>query len=369
MRITEVRATTCDVPLPRPIVMGELRYDSREYVLVEIVTDEATTGIGFGMTRGSPVAAIVERSLGPLLLGEDPLLTEALWDRLYYRNLPIGQRGIFMRALSAVDVALWDLKGQAAGLPIWRLLGGARTIVPVAIAGGYPASDRTTADLERELADYAARGFGLVKIAAGELRVDTARLVAARRAIGPDVGLAYDAHWAWRDLLSVVPTVRTWSDLDLRFIEDPFPAELMDLSTRLRSETGQRLALGEDTVGRWAFRDLIERHQPDVLRVDATVAGGLSETVKASALASAVGLPVLPHVFPEIHVHLAAAFGGILAVEMTDPAYETESLHRLFRRWVDLRDGQLVAPETPGIGVELDPDAVERYATGRVVVA
>ncbi len=369
MRITEVRATTCDVPLPRPIIMGDLRYDSREYVVVEIVTDTGATGIGFGMTRNGPVGAIVRRSLAPLLLGEDPGLIEGLWDRLYYRNLPIGARGIFMRALSAVDIALWDLKAQTAELPIWRVLGGARANVPVAVAGGYPASDRTMADLEHELADYANRGFGLIKIAAGELRDDTPRLVAARRALGPDVDLAYDAHWAWRDLLSVVPTVRSWADLDVRFIEDPFPAELMELSGRLRDDTGTRLALGEDTVGRWAFRDLIERFRPDVLRLDATVAGGLSEAVKVCALASTLAIPVLPHVFPEIHVHLAAAFNGVLAVEMTDPTYETESLHRLFRKWVDVDGGRMAAPEVPGIGVELDHEALERYATERLSTA
>jgi L-alanine-DL-glutamate epimerase-like enolase superfamily enzyme len=369
VKITEVRATTCDVPLPRPIIMGDIRYDSREYVVVEILSDSGATGIGFGMTRNSPVGAIVRRSLAPLLLGEDPVLTERLWDRLYYANLPIGARGIFMRALSAVDVALWDLKAQSAGMPIWRLLGGARTTVPVAVAGGYPASDRTDADLERELADYAARGFKLVKVAAGEMHEDTPRLRVARRALGPDVDLAYDAHWAWRDLLSVVPTVRSWADLELRFIEDPFPAELMPLSAGLRADTGARLALGEDTVGRWAFRDLLERFRPDVLRVDATVAGGLSEAAKICGLASTVGVPVLPHVFPEIHVHLGAASNSLLAVEMTDPTYETESLHRLFRKWVTVEDGRMVAPEEPGIGVELDRAALERYATERLTTA
>ena len=367
MRITGVIATTCDVPLPRPIIMGDIRYDSREYVLVEVVTDNGHTGIGFGMTRGSPVAAIVRRSLAPLLLGEDPLLSEAIWERLYYRNLPISQRGIFMRALSSVDIALWDLKGQLAGLPVWRLFGGTRPNVPVAMAGGYPASDRTLADLERELADYASRGIRLIKITAGDLADDTARLETSRRVVGSDVALAYDAHWAWRSLFDVVPTVRTWSEFDLAFIEDPFPPESAASSVRLRDQTGVRLALGEDTVGRWAFHDLLERAQPDVLRLDATVAGGLSEAVKVCALASTLEVPVLPHVFPEVHVHLGAAFGTVLAVEMTDPAYETESLHRLFRRWIQIDDGQIAAPEVPGLGVELDPAAVERYATERFV--
>jgi D-arabinonate dehydratase len=362
MRITEVRATTVDVPLPRPIVMGEIRFDSREYVVVEVETDAGHTGIGLGMTRNSPTAAIVHRSLRPSLMGEDPLLTEALWERMYYRNLPMGQRGVFMRALSAVDIALWDIKAQAAGLPLWRLLGGFRSRVPVLVAGGYPASDRTTSDLEAEMADYVARGFRMVKIAAGDLAADTPRLVAARRGLGDDADLSYDAHWAWRDLLSTVPVVRRWADLRLAFIEDPFPSEQLGLAARLRDTTGCQLALGEDGVGRWAFHDLLVRSQPDVLRIDATVMGGISEAIKVCAIASALSVPVLPHVFPEVHQHLSAAFAGMLAVELTDRAYETETLHRLFRRWVRVEDGELLAPDEPGLGVVLDREALERFA-------
>jgi len=365
MRVSAVTAITCDVPLPRPIIMGEIRFDSREYVIVRIETDAGISGIGFGMTRSSPVASIVERSLAPHLIGTDPLLTEAHWESLYYRNLPMGQRGMFMRALSAVDIALWDLKARAAGLPLWQLIGGARTRVPISVAGGYPASDRTLADLAAEMKDYAGRGFRMVKIAAGELAQDTARLTAARQALGDAFALSYDAHWAWRDLLSVVPVVRRWQPLDLAFVEDPYPSEFVELSVRLRAETGVRLALGEDGVGRWSFRELLERQQPDILRIDATVMGGISEAVKVCALSSTLGVPVLPHVFPEIHQHLGAAFPGVLAVEMTDPGYETESLYRLFRRWVVVADGEMVAPSEPGLGVELDEDAVERYALGR----
>lgn len=362
MKIASVIATTCVVPLPRPIVMGEIRFDAREYIVVQVTDDAGRTGIGFGMTRNSPVQAIIERSIAPYLIGRDPLLTEAHWDALYYRNLPQGQRGIFMRALSAVDIALWDLKGKIAGLPVWKLLGGARERVPVSVAGGYPASDRTLADFEAEMADYATKGYRTIKIAAGELDDDTIRLRAARRVLGPGIALANDIHWAFRDLLSVVPTVRTWEELGLAFLEDPFPSELVELSVRLREQTGQRLALGEDTVGRWAFRDLLERHVPDLLRVDATVAGGFSEAARICGLAAAHGVPVFPHVFPEVHVHLGAAFPGIAMVEMTDPTYQTETLYQLFREWVRYEDGHLVAPDRPGLGVELDPAALERTA-------
>jgi L-alanine-DL-glutamate epimerase-like enolase superfamily enzyme len=164
--------------------------------------------------------------------------------------------------------------------------------------------------------------------------------------------------------------VRGWADLGLAFLEDPFAPELSFLAPDLRAATGLPLALGEDAVGRWAFDRLLTVSQPDVLRVDATTTGGLSEAVKICALASMRARPVIPHVFPEIHVHLAAAFPIVAAVELTLPEYEIEGLHQLFRDWVQIEDGQLVAPIEPGLGYALDADAVERYTveTTRLVL-
>jgi D-arabinonate dehydratase len=221
MKITGVRTVTCDIPLARPIVMGDLRFESREYAIATIETNVGITGIGFGMTRNAPIGTIVDRNLAPLLLGADPLMTEELWERLYYRNLTIAGRGVFMRALSAVDVALWDVKAQVAGLPIWKLLGGARTRAPLTVAGGYTAAGKTNDDLAREVDDYVRRGFGMIKISAGDLAQDTSRLTAAAEAIGGRARLAYDAHWAWRTLFDVVPTVRSWEAIGLAFLEDP----------------------------------------------------------------------------------------------------------------------------------------------------
>ena len=369
MFITGVRILTCDVPLPRPIVMGELRFDSREYVLVIVDTDVGVSGIGFGMTRGAPVGAIVARNVAPLILGEDPLFVERLWHRVYDRNLTIGGRGVFMRALSAVDVALWDIKAQVAGLPIWQLLGGARTDMPISIAGGYPLSGRTERDLADELEDYAGRGFETVKIAAGDLATDTPRVRVAAEVLGGRSRLAYDAHWAWRNLVDVVPHLATWAELGVAFLEDPFAPELVFLAPRLRAATGLPVALGEDAVGRWAFDRLIADTTPDILRIDATTMGGLSEAAKVCALASAKAIPVIPHVFPEIHVHLGAAFPIVSAVELTLPDYELEGLFRLFDGWVTIENGRLVAPSSPGLGLSLDWTAVDRYTVDSATLA
>jgi L-alanine-DL-glutamate epimerase-like enolase superfamily enzyme len=362
MIVTGIRVVTCDVPLPRPIVMGELRFESREYVVVVIETDAGISGIGFGMTRNAPVGTIIARNVAPLVLGEDPLLVEALWERIYYQNLTIGGQGIFMRALSAVDIALWDIKGQVAGLPIWQLLGGVKERVPVSVAGGYPLEGRDDDDLAAEMDDYAARGFGTVKIAAGELATDTRRIQVAADALSGRARLAYDAHWAWRTLIDVVPTVRGWAELGIAFVEDPFAPELSFLAPGLRAATGLALALGEDAIGRWAFDRLMTETAPDLLRIDATTMGGLSEAAKVCALASIRARPVIPHVFPEVHIHLAAAFPIVAAVELTLPEYEIEGLYRLFREWVTIEAGHVVAPTAPGLGFVLDSAAVDRYA-------
>src|SRR5438093_1405585 len=235
---------TCDVPVPRPIIMGDLRYNTRDYVVVEITTDEGLSGFGWGMARYAPVAEIIERNLKPLLIGEDPLLNERLWDRLYYLNLLIAQRGIYMRALSVVDIALWDLKGKAAGLPVWKLLGGHRRRMPVLMAGGYVAADRDVRALRDEVANYAKRGFRLMKIC---------------------------------------------------------------------------------------------------------------------ALAAARGVPVSPHVYPEIHVHLAAALPIVAHVEMTDPPQGIEAMHRLMASTLEIRDGMADAPDRPGLGFEPDRAALKEF--------
>ena len=365
MKITEIRAWTLEVPLRRPLVMGSLRYDSRDYVLVQVTTDDGLAGVGYGMARNAPVAEVVRRNIAPLLVAEDPLLNEDLWARMYYVNLPISQRGIYMRALSAVDVALWDLKGKMAGLPIWQLLGGARTRIPLLVAGGYPMPDRSLADLRTELVGYAERGFRMVKIAAGALEDDTERLRTAREALGSSVGLSYDAHWAWREVFRVLPTVKRWTDMELHWIEDPFPSETPHLADELRRATDIPLAIGEDLVGRWAYRDLFRQHAVDVVRVDATVTGGFTEAARICALAAAEGRPVSPHVFPDVHVHLGAAYPSVLAVELTDPAQEIEMVHRFVNGDSRIVGGEIVAPETPGLGVEIDWDAVKRFQPAR----
>ena len=162
--------------------------------------------------------------------------------------------------------------------------------------------------------------------------------------------------------------MRRWTELDVAFIEDPFPSELPHLAAVLRERTGISLALGEDVVGRYAYRDLIAQVPPEYLRVDATTTGGISETVKICALAAAESIPVLPHIFPEIHVHLAAALPIVMAVEATDPRQEIDLMWQLLANPLRPVGGHVTAPAGPGLGVELDHAAMARFMVGQEIL-
>lgn len=369
MRITEVRAYTCDVPLAQPIRLGALRYDSRDYLVVRIETDAGITGVGYGMARYAPVARVVERNLAPLITGQDALLTEHLWERMYYPNLPLGQQGILLRALSVVDIALWDLKAKAAGLPLYRLLGGYRQQVPVQVAGGYYSPQKSVDGLADEIRGYVDAGFSMVKIVVGNvpLEEDTTRIAAARRVLSTGTAntarrLMVDAHWSWRTLAPALEATRRWADFQLTWVEDPFPPASADLATQLRTQTGQPLAIGEDVAGRWAFRDLCQRGTVDYARLDATTIGGITEFMRVAAVVSAWDVPVSPHIFPDIHLHCLAAIPNGFALEWTDPAAEIDVFHKLQRRQPVIEGGIATVSEEPGLGLEIDWDAVERYA-------
>ncbi len=236
--------------------MGEIRFDSREYLLVRIETDAGASGLGVGMTRGAPVAEIVERNLAPLLVGRDPLMIEQLWHRLYDRNLTIAGQGIFMRALCAVDIALWDIKGHAgrpADLgPPWR-----RSRAGASVGRRGVCRDRH--DRRRPGAGRwmtTSSGARAIKIAPGTWPGRTASDPAPRRRGRRRAALSYDAHWAWRD--AVRRRAHGPRRVGLRLASSRTRLRpSCGLAPQLRAEVPISLALGEDAVGRWAFVALL----------------------------------------------------------------------------------------------------------------
>lgn len=365
MRIQNVRAFTVNIPLEKPIFLGGYRVSAREYALVEIESDTGAKGYGFTFTRGGDVSAAVAKHLKPLLLGENPLMTEKIWQSMYRNTRYNGKKGLLMRAVSAVDIALWDLKGKACGMPVYRMLGGYRDEVPAILACGYYLSGKTVRDLADEVKFWAERGFKLIKIMAGgaAFREDVERIRAARRALGDDVPLAIDVNGVWTSVKDALDFARAVEDCRLSFIEEPFQPEQLPALKAFAERADRKVAIGEAESGRWAFRDLLSGQAVDILRPDATLAGGISEWMKVAHLASAWDIPLLPHYFPYVHIHLAAAAGNAEYVEFVTTEYGISNFETIVRNRLPIADGIVKVPQDPGLGIELDWERVERFTT------
>ena len=366
MRIQSVLATTVRVPLSEPVRLGGLRVTERVYCLVQVHTDAGLSGIGVGYTRGGPVAAVVEDCLAPLLVGRDPLLIEQLWESMLSATRFMGSAGLAMRAISAVDIALWDLKGKAANLPVYRLLGGYREAVPVLMAGGYYRESGDPAEtVAAEMAAYAAEGFTAVKvmIGAAEPSVDLARLQAARRAVGPQVALAADLNGVWRQERSAMRLAKAMSELDLAFLEEPLPVQPLATLRAFRAGVSMPIAAGEFESEVGVFRDLLCAEAADILRADATVVGGVTGWLRVAAMATAFGVSIIAHYFPAIHGQLAAATAACSHVECVTLAGGTSNLHELIGVPFRIEHGLYYPSVAPGFGFFLNAANLERCAS------
>jgi D-arabinonate dehydratase len=364
-----VEAWTVPLPLRRPVIFGSLCYESRDYCVVRVRTSEGAEGVGWGLGRGAPIAEAVQ-ALAPLVIGADPWCSQQIWQRMYESSIPYGQRGISMRALSLLDIALWDLKGRAAGVPVWQLLGGARRDIPASVGGGYFRDQRPADEIADELRGYVERGVRHIKIPAGGWSVtrEAEWVRQAREAVGSHVALAVDAHWTWRDVSSAQAVLRTWEDADLAWVEDPLWPEAVVAAASLRRSTRVPIAIGDELSGRWAYQSLLLSDAADIWRIDVTTVGGFTEAGRIAALASTWGIALSTHIYPELHVHLAASDSAVVALEYTEPAADIDLAYRFVTSSTVCRDGSFTAPDASGLAVTLDWDLIEASAVRHVKI-
>jgi L-alanine-DL-glutamate epimerase-like enolase superfamily enzyme len=298
------------------------------------------------------------------LVGQNALRVEGLWQDMYRDSLLHGRAGSTMRALSILDVALWDRNARAAGLPLAQYLGAAaRDTVPAYASGGYYLEGKTAQMLGDEMAGYVALGFKAVKMKVGRhgLKEEEARIRAAREAIGDDVLLMLDANNAWSDLPTALGYMQRFEPYKPYWIEEPFSPDDIENHAQLARRTPVAVATGEIEAGRWRHQELLEKRAAMILQSDAAVCGGISEWRRIAAMAAGFGVSMCPHWFHDLHVHLVAATANAGFVE-----YFSDDRVLNFRRLVDTQlqfaDGNLVVPRTPGLGFGFDEAAVDRYA-------
>jgi L-alanine-DL-glutamate epimerase-like enolase superfamily enzyme len=372
VRITSVRAATVALPVRRPTAISTRQLRVREFVLVWIETDAGIEGVGYtyaGTVGGRVVQSCIETVLQPLLLGEDARYVERLWDRMFKESLLVGRRGAVMRAIGAVDLALWDALGKLRGEPLYRLLGAYRDEVPAYASGGYYRPDiDPLKEIEGELGRYVERGFTDFKIKVGGLSIaeDRERVRLAREIIGPRARLALDANNAYNDVATALRAAEAFAPFDIWWFEEPTYPDSLPTSARIAAAIRIPVATGEIEATRWGFRDIILTGAAQILQPDAVVLGGITEWMKVAHLAAAHDLPVAPHWNANVHVHLVAAVPNGLTVEffhLDEDIYNFERLIDPENRLV-VEGGRIRVPERPGIGVVLNPRLVEQFRVG-----
>jgi L-alanine-DL-glutamate epimerase-like enolase superfamily enzyme len=334
--------------------------------LVRVSTDAGLEGIGSVYSHPEVVRVIVEDHLRPLLIGEDALDTEALWNKMYALTRWYGRKGAAVSALGGVDTACWDIRGKAEEKPIYCLLGGSESQVP-AYASGMGWQDDLSL-LEEEAARHLRRGFRRVKMRLGwGEEYDLAALEAAQRGVGRDGEIMVDGSQRY-SLEQAIRIGEVLYDSGVLWFEEPFPPEDIDSYVALHQEVGVPLAAGENDFGVQGFREMFRAGAIDFAQPDASRAGGISEVFRIGRLADRHTVWVATHTWSDAvaliaNAHVVAALSNGFSVEVDQTG--NPFVDDLLRGPLHIENGLLRLSEEPGLGVELDAAALERYTWPR----
>ena len=331
-------------------------------LFVHIKTDAGVEGLG--QSAGSrAVRAVVEHDLKEVLLGQDPFCIEKLWNDMFWRVRGFGRKGVAFCAISAVDIGLWDLKAKALDLPLYRLLGPYTDSVPVYGSGGW--TNFTEEELVREQTGYVERGFRSVKMKVGKdfgksEGEDLERLEAVRKAVGDDVEILVDANNGYY-AKQAIRMSKEFEEYDVGWFEEPVLADDIEGLAEISRATTIPVATGEHEYTKYGFKDLIARGGADIVQPDIGRVGGVTEWMKVAHLAHSFNLPVAPHAYQLVHLHVACATPNLRIVEYLgvsergDRVWYTEFPEPVDGMWSPY-------PDRPGLGLELDPDTVKRLS-------
>ncbi len=386
MKITDIE---CKI-LVIPDLKENATSSSQDDLIVIVHTDEGISGIGETDTGPWLAKAAIEApgshsmamGMKELLIGMDPFDTSAIWEKLYTYTCMSGRRGAVICAMGAIDMALWDIKGKALGLPVYKLLGGAHKdhIVPYA---SLQPNGKTVKEYGESLVAWAkkakAHGYTAAKMECtlggpynhtglkGTDEDMTEIITACREAVGADFRMMVDVQYLWYDAKSALRTIKKWEGLDIYFIETPLQIDNLEGYAMLAQETSIRIAAGEWQNTRFEFIDLMDKGKIDVAQPDIGRVGGLTEAMRVCHLAQDRGRLIIPHCWKTgigiaASAHLAMATPNcpmieFLPAEMCDSALRIE----LVRDPLVMENGILKLNGEPGLGITLNMDAIEKY--------
>jgi L-alanine-DL-glutamate epimerase-like enolase superfamily enzyme len=376
MRITNVEA----IILRQPAVNGLISDGSQDDVVIRIETNEGVVGLAevdsspemVKAAIDAPESHVIGSGLRALLLGEDPLDVDRLREKLYRRAIYFGRRGVGIHALSGVEIALWDIKGKALGVPVCRLLGEPRRDRVRAYASTL--MPETTAAVEERVSELAAEGFTAIKLGWGPLGAsaaqDIALIRAARRAAGEAVDLIIDVGLGYGgDVATARAVARACEELNIFCLEEPFGPDELSAYASLTRHASIAVSAGEQLTTLSEFASLIAEGGVDIVQPDVTRCGGLAEAVRIARYANERGVGFMPHAWKSGIIKAATLH--VLAVAPAAPFLEyavarTPINAGLARQRFPLVDGCVEVPTDPGLGIEIDPDALAQLRAAHV---
>jgi len=393
LKIQSIETVALKVPIgAKTFYSSQARFPERNSLLVKITTDDGLVGWGEGgqYGPGEPVASAIVDVLGPRLIGRVADQPVRIWEDNYAFSRDFGRTGTYIEAMSAIDIALWDIWGKSLDRPVHHLMGGAFRDKAMAYGTGcyYPDNFRDTPAmmqaLAEEVAGYAAAGITAIKIKLGLLPVDQdrARIELIRSTVGPDVMLMADANHAY-NAATALRIGRTMDEHGFLWFEEPVPPEDHDGYRLLRAKLDTPIAGGECEFGRFGFRDFIRGGCVDIVQPDLCAAGGFSEWLKILATAGQHGVLTVPHVWGS-GVAVAAALHAIASIPpmphtaapvtlQNEPMVEYDRTlnplrDSILRENFKLEDGAVAIPDGPGLGISVDEAALAAYVAARRTV-
>lgn len=366
MIIEKVEALYLKFPLSKPQIHEIIPslFDCST-LLVKITCDDGTVGFGRtygGDSFGTPtVKNCVDTYLAPVLLGEDPRYIHRIFNKMEMTSHFLGRYGVVFKAISAIDIALWDCLGKIAGLPIYQLLGAARDSVRVYASEGW--LNLSAEELVSAMKSLVGRGYKAVKF---RLPLDTdqcvEKLAAVREAVGPNIDLMVDLQNAWQNVPNSIKRVKQLEKYNPFFFEEPVRSQDIAGHAEIKFATGIPIVGGEHIYSKHVFREALSQNAFSYVQVDAVRVGGISEWMKVAGMCEAWFVPVIPHGAYEIHTHTACAFpeASVPFVEYLSD-YESELLQQLYTDFVEPKDGMASPSGKPGLGFTLNDKAIREH--------
>ena len=344
-------------------------------VVVEIETDTDITGVGVANWATGAIATVIDETLSKLIIGEDPLQRERLWELMYRATIPFGRKGVAVDAISAIDTALWDIAGKEASKPVYELLGGpVKDEIPCYASNLHPVDfDK----LEQEAIEYVEKGFDTMKMRfrhgpeAGRSGMkENEKIVATvRDAVGDEIDIAADAYMGWTVRYAKKMTQRL-ERYEMAWIEEPVMPDNIEGYAEVREAAPMPISGGEHEFTRWGHKDLLEKEAVDILQPDVGRVGGISEMKKIADMAETYDVPVIPHAGTNPTLHfIAGSMNAPMAEYFPIPEWYKEQQEgdstyadAIFANPPSPENGTIPLPDSPGVSAELNREALEHFA-------